>query len=335
MNLEDRIEAFGKLGERLSAIDTVTLNTWIDASKNENAWFTPEGIKLALEGLKRFLIRDNLPKWTSNYVLSPTKPKTIAVIMAGNIPLVGFHDFLAVLISGHCLQYKPSSKDSALLRYLIDALMDIEPRFRNFIRSTELLKNFDAVIATGSDNTSRYFEYYFDKYPHIIRKNRNSCAILSGFETEEELYNLGSDVFTYFGLGCRNVSKLYVPVEYDFGHLIKSWTPYQHVMLHHKYHNNYDYQKSILLINREAFLDTGFVLFQESERLASPISVVYYEYYHDWNSLLKKIDKDKDKTQCLVGNVKPATINLGQAQFPELWDYADQVDTLKFLESLN
>lgn len=335
MNLSDRITAFEKLGNTLHAIDEVTFNSLALHAKNENSWFTEESIKHALQGIIKLLDGEKLREWVAQYDLTLTEPKIIAVVMAGNIPLVGFHDLLCILVSGHRIMIKPSSKDTFLLKYIINTLNEIEPDFTAFITIADRLKNFDAIIATGSDNSSRYFEYYFSKYPHIIRKNRTSCAILSGFETEQELQLLGTDVFTFFGLGCRNVSKIYVPMEYNFSNLIESWIPYQHVMIHHKYHNNYDYQKSILLVNRIPFLEGGFVLLQENERMVSPISVIYYEYYKDWESLLKKLDDQKDKLQCIVGNVKPASVKIGQAQSPELWDYADQIDIIKFLQQLN
>jgi hypothetical protein len=335
MNSEDRIEAFEKLGKYIHAIDEVEFQEIAQRAKNENPWFTPESLRQAFKGLTKYLDKSNLEKWLARYNLTSQKPKVVAVVMAGNIPLVGFHDLLSVLISGHMIQIKPSSKDTFLLTYFLKKLVEIEPRFESFITITERLRDFNAVIATGSDNSARYFEYYFGKYPHVIRKNRTSCAVISGFESNEELMLLGADIFTYFGLGCRNVSKIYVPENYDFDKLLKSWEPYQDVMMLHKYHNNYDYQKSILLINRIPFFDSGFVLLQESEKLVSPISVVYYESYKDWDTLLRRLDQDKEKIQCVVGNVKHASVKIGQAQSPELWDYADQVDILKFLESLN
>jgi hypothetical protein len=335
MNLQDRILAFEKLGKYLHAIDEVTLEEIIQRARNENSWFTPESIKLSLQGVARFLGAESLQKWISAYNLDPKRAKKVAVVMAGNIPLVGFHDFLSVLMSGHSIMIKPSSKDTFLLKWVSDKLVEFEPRFLERITYSEQLRNFDAVIATGSDNSSRYFEYYFGKYAHIIRKNRTSCAILSGFESDDELQKLGLDVFNYFGLGCRNVSKIYIPREYELEKLLKNWERYAGIINHHKYNNNYDYQKSILLVNRVHFYDTGFVLLQQNERLVSPIAVVYYEYYDDYNSLKKKITDTSDKIQCIVGNMKPATVVFGQAQSPEVWDYADQVDTLKFLEGLN
>jgi hypothetical protein len=335
MNPEDRIAAFEKLGNYLSAIDEAELQPLIEKARNENPWFTPESIKMALDGVKIYLTAKNLNQWVSAYRLNPGKPKTVAVIMAGNIPLVGFHDFLSVLISGHSILVKLSSRDSVLVSWLANQLIKADHRFGSRIQFAEQLKNFDAVIATGSDNSSRYFHYYFGKYPNIIRKNRTSCAVLTGKETDEDLLTLGKDVFTYFGLGCRNVAKVYMPKSFDPTQLLRNWTPLEGVIHHHKYHNNYDYQKSILLVNRVPFLDAGFVLLQESERLISPISVVYYEFYQDEGSLALRLTELKDKIQCVVGQATPASVPFGKAQSPMVWDYADQVDTLKFLESLN
>lgn len=334
MDLEARIKAFEALGNYIAANDTNGLQSAIMQAQNENSWFTPESIHLALISVRKHLEQENLVNWLSKYNLTNVMPKRVAVVAAGNIPLVGFHDFLCVLISGHTLQIKLSSKDSVLLKHLSDVLINLEPRFSDRITFADQIKNFDAVIATGSDNSSRYFQYYFGKYPHIIRKNRTSSAILTGKETADELQALGKDVFSYFGLGCRNVSKLYVPSDYDITKLLDHWSVYKDVLLHHKYNNNYDYQKSILLINKDAFFDSGFVMLQESMRLVSPISVVYYERYKDEGDLALKLTSVKEKIQCVVGNQKPATVPFGQAQSPQLWDYADQIDTLKFLEHL-
>jgi hypothetical protein len=334
MTLQERIEAFHKLGIYLSAIDEVEFDALASSARNQNSWFTKESIQLAFNGISRFLRRETLENWTSKYAMS-SNSKTVAVVMAGNIPLVGFHDFLSVLISGHTIMIKLSSKDTLLMNYIVKKLIEVEPRFQKSILVVDQLKNFDAVISTGSDNSSRYFEFYFAKYPHIIRKNRTSCAILTGFETDEELMLLGKDVFAYFGLGCRNVSKLYVPQGFDFPRLLGLWEAYSSVLHHHKYHNNYDYQKSLLLVNRIPFLDAGYLLLQENERLVSPISVLFYEYYDDWEDLLKTLDQLKEKLQCVVGNVEHATVRIGQAQSPSIDDYADQVDTLSFLTKLS
>ncbi|HYG04712.1 MAG TPA: acyl-CoA reductase [Chryseosolibacter sp.] len=335
MTVQERIAAFEKLGNYIGAIDAITFKELSLTARNENSWFTEDSVRQAFSGIVKYLNGSALAQWTAGYSFENKSPKRVAVITAGNIPLVGFHDLLAVLVSGNKLIIRPSSKDTALMKYVISKLVEIEPRFESFIEFTEQqLRDFDAVIATGSDNSSRYFDYYFKKYPHIIRKNRSSCAILSGFESEEELTTLAADVFTYFGLGCRNVSKLFVPVEYDFAKLFESWQSYEKVLLHHKYHNNYDYQKSILLINRDEFLDNGFILLQENKKLVSPISVLYYESYNDWNDLIQKLNSQQDKIQCVVGNVSQASVRIGEAQSPGLDDYADQINTLKFLSSL-
>src|SRR5690606_37451222 len=236
--------------------------------------------------------------------------------------------------SGHALMAKLSSKDSVLPKFLIDKLIELEPQFGPLISLPERLKGFDAVIATGSDNSARYFNYYFGKYPHIIRQNRSSCAILTGQETDDELVLLGRDVFTYFGLGCRNVSKIFIPSDYDPVKLISAWDIYVDIIHHHKYHNNYDYQKSILLVNKIPFYDSGFVILQEHENLVSPISVIYLERYKDNTDLNEKLRQVSDKIQCIVGHGGKRYIPFGDAQLPELWDYADGVDTLRFLETL-
>ena len=334
MNLIQRIDAFSKLGEKIKYVSTSELDEILLNVKNQNPWFTGESTKLALTGITKFLMKSNLEKWTSSYELNLKKAKNIGVAMAGNIPLVGFHDFLCVLISGHNLIAKLSSQDSILIKWLTNMLISIEPEFSAFISFQERLNHVDAMIATGSDNTARYFEYYFRKIPHIIRKNRSSCAILMGEESAEELNVLGQDVFTYFGLGCRSVSKLYVPEGYHFIRMLDSWAPYHDIIHHHKYCNNYDYQKSILLVNGTPFLDTGYVLVTENEALVSPISTVYYETYANQNDLSEKLNKQHEKLQCLVSANAwyKKSIAFGKAQFPEVWDYADTIDTLKFLE---
>jgi hypothetical protein len=334
MTVQDRIDAFHKLGIYLNAIDEAEFQELASNARNQNSWFTKESVHLAFKGISRFLKKETLENWTSRYRM-PAHSKIVAVVMAGNVPLVGFHDFLSVLIAGHTIMVKLSSKDTVLMTHLIKKLIELEPRFENQIIIADQLRNFDAVISTGSDNSARYFEFYFSRYPHIIRKNRTSCAILTGFETEEELILLGKDVFTYFGLGCRNVSKLFVPRGFDFPRLLSLWEQYSLVLQHHKYHNNYDYQKSLLLVNRMPFLEAGYLLLQESEKLVSPISVLFYEYYENWESLLNTLEQQRNKLQCIVGNVEHATVKIGQAQSPSIDDYADQIDTLKFLTNLS
>ncbi len=253
--------------------------------------------------------------------------------MAGNIPLAGFHDFLTVLVSGNYLIAKASSKDSELIVKIAGMLCEIEPGFSPFIEFTGgHLENFDAVIATGSNNSSRYFEHYFGRYPHIIRRNRNSAAFLEGNETVRELRALGSDIFLYFGLGCRSVSKIYIPDGYDLKPLISGLEPFSRVINHEKYASNYDFSKAVYLVNRESFTDTGFLLLKEENSLSSPVAVLYYEYYNSMPDLTYKLQAAGDKIQCVVGHGKTA---FGKAQSPHLWDYADGIDTLEFLSKKN
>jgi hypothetical protein len=334
MTIDERIQAFTKLGNYVSAIDKDALENLIDRAKMHNAWFTSDNIQTSIRGLASYLEEDRLRRWTSAYNLINVSSKTVAIVMAGNVPFVGFHDLLSVLISGHSAQAKLSSKDSILIPHLTSKLIELEPRFASSVTYVEQLKDFDAVIATGSDNSARYFDYYFAKYPHIIRKNRTSCAILSGNETTDELNALGRDIFTHFGLGCRNVSKIFVPEGYSFNKFFESIESYQPIIHHHKYHNNYDYQMSIMLVNGTKYLDNGFLMVTENERMVSPISVIYYETYNSIDALKMKLSSVQDKIQCIIGKLTPATVSFGQAQYPELWDYADQIDTLKFLSDL-
>jgi len=334
MIIEERIKAFVQLGEYIKTLPEEKFKTLAEGIRIENSWFTEGNLRMTVSGILKFLDEGNLRGWLSGYLPPTRNPKVIALIMAGNIPAVGFHDVLCVLVNGDSALIKLSSKDTALLKFLLEKLIEINPGFSSKIQYAERLKDFDAVIATGSDNSSRYFDYYFGKYPHIIRKNRTSAAILNGNENEQDLIHLGTDVFSYFGLGCRNVSKLFVPSVYDFGPLFRSWELFKEIEHHHKYHNNYHYQKSIFLVSVMPFLDNGFVLLQESERLVSPIAVVYYEYYSNLENLRERLYSTRDKLQCIVGSFSPATLKFGQAQFPGLNDYADGVDVLKFLSEL-
>lgn len=335
MTPDQRIKAFVELGSHIRNLSQEGFNTLSQQARQENPWFTEQNVRRALDGIAFYLQQDPLIQWTSKYSLNPAAAKTVALVMAGNIPLVGFHDLLCVLISGHRAQLKLSSKDSKLIQYLIKQLVWLQPAFEDSVEVKEnKIEDFDAVIATGSDNSARYFEYYFNKYPNIIRKNRTSCAIISGNESPEEIEALGEDIFSYFGLGCRNVSKIYVPEGYDFSTLLARWDAYKDVIHHHKYCNNYDYQKSIMLVNTVPFFDNGFIMVQENQKLVSPISVLYYEYYSDQADIENKLTANTGKIQCIVGNTAPATVKFGQAQYPEVWDYADQVDTLHFLEEL-
>ncbi len=333
---EDRINAFAAVGKILKNLRDSERSEVHHRARTENTWFTEQSVDQALLGVQRYLDAEKLRAWTHQLPDVPASVKKIGVVMAGNIPLVGFHDFLTVLISGHTLWGKLSSQDSYLLRYLAQLLTEIEPQFATHIQWVDKLKEADAIIATGSDNTARYFEYYFAKYPHVIRKNRTGVGVLQGNERKEALYQLGEDIFQYYGLGCRNVSKLWVPTGYDFVPLIQAWEPYQDVLLHHKYHNNYDYNKSIHLVNGDPFLDTGFALIKEDKALVSPISMVFHSSYSDATDLKQKLAEHVEKIQCVVSDDGwwADSIPFGQAQQPELEDYADGVDTLAFVNSL-
>lgn len=308
----------------------------LSLSQSHNGWFTPEQVCFAVESWAKALREDNLNKWLSAYDFSEVKPKTVGLILAGNIPLVGFHDFLSVLITGHKVLVKASSNDQHLIAFLADYLISIEPRLSYYISFTDgKLENFDAIIATGSNNTARYFEFYFKDKPSIIRKNRNSVAVLNGNESHEDLVNLGEDIFRYFGLGCRNVSKLFVPKDYNFDALFKAIYAYKDVIFYEKYSNNYDYNKAVFLMSNFKLLDNEFLTLKEDTSYASPISSVFYEYYEDIADLQKRLERDSDQIQCVVSNnLIPNSISFGQTQQPKLWDYADNVDTLQFLISL-
>jgi len=349
MNVEARIKTFSLLGNSLKRFLNheqassdkeksffTTLNEKIDNAIHYNGWFTKENIIFSLSQWSEALEKNNLESWLSKYQVSKEKNLTIAIIMAGNIPLVGFHDFLCVLLSGNNVLIKQSSNDNQLLPIITQYLEEIEPSFKERIKySKDKLENFDAVIATGSNNTARYFEYYFSKKPHIIRKNRNSVAILTGNETKEELQPLGEDIFRYYGLGCRNVSKLYVPqgqkLDYFF-EAIYNWHP---IIDSNKYANNYDYNKAVYLMSEFKILDNGFLILKKDESFSSPIASVFYEEYEDLNQLKIKLKEEKENIQCIVSNgLESHHVPFGKTQQPQLTDYADNVDTLKFLTNL-
>ncbi|MFT3793147.1 acyl-CoA reductase [Flavobacterium sp.] len=308
----------------------------IELSQSHNGWFTPEQVYFSIRSWADALTKDNLDQWLSAYNLENTHPKTVGLILAGNIPLVGFHDLLSVLVSGHKALVKTSSNDQKLLPFLVDYMMAIDPELKNFVNFTEgKLENFDAVIATGSNNTSRYFEYYFKDKPAIIRKNRNSVAVLDGNETHEQLVALGEDIFRYFGLGCRNVSKLFVPKGYNFDAFFQAMFDYQDVIQYEKYANNYDYNKAVFLMSNFKLLDNGFLTIKEDSSYASPITSVFYEFYDQLPSVQTRLESDTDSIQCIVSNnLVPESIPFGKTQKPELWDYADNVDTLAFLSRI-
>ena len=305
-----------------------------------NPWFTKQNIFFSLQEISRLLKEENLLKWLAAYpsnVLEPAIPKNVGVVLAGNLPLVGFHDFLCVLISGHRFTGKLSSKDDRLLPLIGNLLTEINRGFGEMITfEKEKITGMDAIIATGSNTTFRYFEYYFGKYPHIFRKNRNGVSVLNGSESLAQLTALSEDIFTYFGLGCRSIAKLFIPEQYNFDRFFKAAENYKFLSHHNKYMNNYTYFKSVFLLNKIPFLDNGFLILKQDNGYHSPIACLYYDHYHSPDSIARKLTADKDHIQCIVGEALPGlkTIPAGQAQHPELWDYADRIDTIDFLINL-
>jgi hypothetical protein len=352
MNLPQKINAFVKLGDFLSQFSNESIHIknyvehndlFFDSFKHQiklaeehNGWFTKENILFALEGWANLLTENNLTTWLKPYQIENIQQKKVAIIMAGNIPLVGFHDFLAVLITGHQVVVKQSSNDKHLLPFLAKYLEYVEPNFKGLISFTEeKLERFDAVIATGSNNTARYFEYYFKDKPSIIRNNRNSVAVLTGSESLEELKNLSEDIFRYYGLGCRNVSKIFVPRGYNFNAFFESVYHWHPIIDKAKYANNYDYNKAVYLMSEFDMLENGFLMIKEDESFSSPIATVFYEFYDSFNELKDHLKSKENQIQCIVSNgFIENEIPFGKTQKPELWDYADNVDSIAFLLSI-
>jgi acyl-CoA reductase LuxC len=305
----------------------------IKLAQEHNGWFTETNVLFAIEGWSNLLTESKLNQWLDKYNFNDIETKKAAIIMAGNIPLVGFHDFISVLISGHDVLIKQSSNDKHLLPFLAKYLEYITPELKDKIEFTEeKLNNFDVVIATGSSNTARYFEYYFKSKPSIIRKNRNSVAILTGNETDDQLKALSEDIFRYYGLGCRNVSKLFVPKAYNFENFFKAMYDWHPIINQAKYANNYDYNKAVYLMSEFDMLENGFLMIKEDKSYASPIATLFYESYDSVELLKKKLEQDKEHIQCVVSSGFIADeIHFGQTQKPQLWDYADGIDTVAFL----
>jgi hypothetical protein len=349
MTLETKKSVFVALGKFLSQFsennsskkpDVLHNDMFFDAfeqlialSQSHNGWYTPEQVYFSIQSWATALTEEQLNEWLSKYELNSDSNKTVALILAGNIPLVGFHDFLSVLLTGHNVKIKTSSNDQHLLPFLAKYIIAIAPEFKDKITFVEgKLENFDAVIATGSNNTARYFEYYFKDKPSIIRKSRNSVVVLDGNETTAQLTALGEDIFRYFGLGCRNVSKLFVPKGYSFDSFFEAIFVYQDVIHYEKYANNYDYNKAVFLMSNFKLLDNGFLTLKEDSSHASPISSVFYETYEKLSDLDNRLENEKDNLQCIISNKLIAnSIDFGQTQHPKLWDYADNVDTISFL----
>lgn len=336
MQLQERVKALHAFGQHLNNLSHEALSDIVEKAAAYNPWFTEDNIRHAMSGILKFLEEKSLKKLADNYDIK-YQNKTIGLVMAGNLPLVGFHDLLCVLLAGHKAMIKLSSKDEILPQFLFDQLEEVAPGLAAQLDTVDKLQNFDAIIATGSDNTSRYFEYYFGKYPNIIRKNRTSVAVLTGKEDRDELTALADDIFLYFGLGCRNVSKVLIPESYNFEPLFRALEKYEDVANHNKYRNNYDYYKSIYLVNGDTFLDTGFIMFKEDHQLVSPVSVVYFQYYKNMEEAHLYLKEYEEKIQVTLASDTAAiegSVPFGKAQLPEIDDYADRVDTMKFLTEL-
>ena len=336
MQLNDRINSFELLGKAISS-NKDDIHFVINNAVNHNGWFTAENVKSALLAIKdKYLNKAALTAFAEEQKI-PTEnkaPKIVGLVMAGNIPLVGFQDLLYVLLTGNKAQLKLSSKDEFLSKFVINELIELEPRWKDYIAIEERLHNFDAIIATGSNNSSRYFEYYFSKYPNIIRKNRNSVAVLSGNEEATAIKNLGEDIFNYFGLGCRNVSQVLVPKDYDFNSLLKIFEDEFPILKNqHKYKNNYDYQYSLLLINGASHKASENLLLLENENIASPISCLHFKTYENTGEIQHYLDLKKDEIQCVVSEMPEINkaIAFGKSQQPGLNDFADNVNVVNFL----
>ena len=330
MKLQNRIEILIQLKEYLLANN----DKWLEVKQIaaiHNGWFTPDFIDLCLNNIiAQFLGQNELLNWVNRYSIQESKsPKNVGIVMAGNIPLVGFHDFLAVFLSGNVQTIKLSEKDDRLLKHLVEIMGDWDSSIKQYISFAPMLKGCDAYIATGSNNSARYFEHYFSKYPSIIRKIRTSVAILQGNETMEQLEKLSDDIHVFFGLGCRNVTKIYIPEQYDFLPLLQSFYQYKYFSDHHKYKNNYDYNLSIQLMNNRYYMTNESTLLVENDSFFSPISQLNYSFYVNKDTLVEKF-KNHQEIQCIVG----LDIPFGMAQQPGLGDYADGIDTLNFLIKL-
>lgn len=339
MSFTQVFSAFIQLGRHIEQTNW-TDSPLLQKVYTENPWFTPQNVELAIQGIAHYLQEDTLHEIAKKYKLSENwanTPQRVGVLAAGNIPGVGFHDLLCVLLSGHLAYVKLSSQDQTLMQYLIQTWSQFLPSEEaSRIALTDSMRTVDAIIATGSDNTAQHFAYYFKDKPQIIRHNRTSCAVLQGSETAYELQALGRDIFQYFGMGCRSVSKLFVPRGYDFIPFLDELSSWQDLLNHTKYTNNYHYQRAILLVNQIPHLDNGVVLLREEQTLASPTGVIYFEQYDTIADLQARISEQHSKIQCIVAQKAwfPQSIPLGTAQMPHFLDFADGVDTLAFLQAL-
>lgn len=339
MTLEQRIDTLAQLGEHLLGKDEY-LEAVMHRTKFNNPWFTIENQQRSVQAIaQNFLQKEKLQTWAKQYELSePASPKWVGLIMAGNIPLVGFHDLLCTFVAGHRARLKLSDKDRFLLPYLLKLLGKFDERANEYFEVVERMAEMDAVIATGSNNSSRYFEAYFGKYPNIIRRNRNAVAVLDGTESADDLLALGKDIFRYFGLGCRNVSKLYLPEGYDMQLLLEQLHNYKEIVMHHKYKNNFDYNMALLMMNRTIYWNNGCIIMTENESIASRIAILHFEYFSDKKMLSEELKNRTEEIQCVVAGNDMAGLEVvpfGKAQEPKLSDYADGVDVMNFLKKLS
>jgi len=335
LTIQQRIDAFTQLGLFLRSDSNISLQ-FLESVTLKNPWYTKENVIRQLEAISSNLSPEKLNDWLKDYYETCIESeKTVGLVLAGNLPLVGFHDILCVLITGFTVQIKVSSDDAGLTTFILNELIRIEPKFKNKINFVERLSNYDLIIATGSNNSARYFEYYFGKKPNIIRKNRNSLAVLSGQETKSDLINLGHDIFDYFGLGCRSVSQVFIPEKYDVSTLYEGLEEFQLIINHFKYSNNYDFNKSVYLINKNIHFDNGFLLLKEDPSLSSPLSVVHFQRYNDLKEVEDYLIANQNEIQCVTSEMELKTtiptFPLGASQQPELNDYADGVNTIDFL----
>lgn len=337
MTKDQLIQSFSALGAVIRNPSKTEAEQLFTRAGNENPWFNPDNLKMAFSGIAKWLNEETLSTWISNYPQLPAKePQKIGLVLAGNIPMVGFHDVLSVLMSGNRAFTKLSSKDSVCMTFLRDELLAINPEFEERWVIVDFLKDIDAIIATGSDNSARYFEQYFSKYPHIIRKNRTSVAVLSGFESEDQIKALGEDIFSYFGLGCRNVTFLFLHEHVEIPDILTIWEYFTEIRHHNKYLNNYEYFRSIYLVNKQAHYASDFLLVKEEDQLFTPVANLNYRRYKDISEVEAFIKNHENEIQCVVSAVPINVPHLepGNTQNPEIHDYADGVDTMKYLEKL-
>jgi hypothetical protein len=340
MTITDRVNSFVKLGIILNKVAKEQPEHLFTSIERSNPWFTSGNIKMALEGLSYMLSEASLLRFASGYhqlQAISVKPRKVGLIMAGNIPAVGFHDMMCILLSGHTLIAKKSSKDDILPAFIAGQLIETDSRWQDKIIFSDQMRGVDAVITTGSDNSARYFHYYFSTIPHIIRKNRSSVAIIQGDETDADLQKLAGDVFSYFGLGCRNISKLYIPHEQILHRFMDANASYISLMDHHKYANNYLYNKALYTMNLQPHLDSGYAIFAQNEQLSSPVSVIFYQFYASMAEVEHILYKQSDKIQCISAKKSHnlPTIPFGQCQIPAISDFADGIDTMEFLIGLS